>query len=116
MKLLNGIATAAVIASAALVTPAHAAPTKCALRTTSDLQVFSCDHSVRVNANDHKVNDIVFFEDGQRHNVSIIYWLDNDTHEYAEVFINGQRTAMNSYTAKNGSWCVSNNATQLCLH
>lgn len=116
MKFFNAIAASTVIASAALVAPADAAPTTCALRTESNLEEFACDHSIRVNANGHKVNDIAFFDGRQRYDVSIIYWTENGAHEYAEVFINGQRTAMESYTAKNGSWCVSNNATQLCLH
>ena len=95
----------------------QAAPTTCALRTSSDLEKFTCDHIVRVNANGHKVNDITFFDGNKRYDFSVIYWMNDDnTHNYAEVFYNGDRTPMTSYTAKNGAWCVSNNATQLCVH
>ena len=81
------------------------------------LDKFSCDHSVRVNANGHKVNDIVFWTNDERYDVSIVFWKKQDGDpDYAEVFINGERTAMQYYIAKNNAICVSNNETQLCFH
>lgn len=98
--------------------PASSAPTTCALRDKADgyIDTFPCDHSMRVNANGHKINDIVFFNGNKRYDVSIILWTQNGNPEYAEVFINGQRTAMQYYIAKNNAACVSNNDKQLCFH
>ena len=93
-------------------------PTTCALRNKADgyLDTFACDYSLRVNANGHKVNDVVFFNGNKRYDISIIFWKNQDgSPEYAEVFINGERTAMQYYRAKNGALCVSNNKTQLCI-
>ena len=95
---------------------AQAAPTTCAFRDSQDLVEFTCDLNVRTNANGHTVNDITYFGGGRRYDVSVIFWSDNGNMEYAEVFFNGKRVAMESYVAKNGAWCVSNNATQLCVH
>ena len=117
----------ATIASAAVITcclgnqlPAYSAPTTCVVRNKADgfLDKFTCDHSLRVNANGHKVNDIVFFtNDNERYDLSIIFWKSQSGNpKYAEVFINGERTAMQYYKAKNKAWCVSNNDRQLCIH
>ncbi len=106
------------IASSSLIAPmsAEAAPTQCALRTPSDLIEFTCDHSIRINANGHKVNDVVFFNGAKRHEWTIVFWLDrNGNYDYAEAWHNGNRVVTNAYAAKNGSVCIDNNAHQLCI-
>ena len=118
---IKSLAISAVIALSSLTgVAAEAAPTKCALRNsnTRELVTFTCDHSMRHNANGHKVNDITFFNGDNRYDISIIYWLQNDGRqiEYAEVWMNGKRTVMNGYIAKNGSWCASNAGFQFCVH
>ena len=112
----KSLALSALVALSTVGVAAEAAPTKCALRDSEGLVEFTCDHSVRRNANGHNVNDFTFFDGGKRYDVSIIFWMNNGQHEYAEVFIDGERTAMSSYEAKNGAWCVSNNSTQFCYH
>ena len=57
------------------------------MRTSSDLEVFGCDHFVRINAKSYKVNDIVFFDDGQRNKVSINYWADAGTELLCRMWI-----------------------------
>ena len=113
----KSLALSAVIALSSLTgVAAQAAPTTCALRTAQDLEEFTCDHSVRTNANGHKVNDFTFFDGSTRYDLSIIFWMNRGEHKYAEVFMDGKRIAMSSYAAKNGAWCVSNNTTQFCYH
>lgn len=113
---IKSLALSAFIALSSLTgVAAQAAPTTCAFRNSAELHEFYCDHTIRTNANGHKVNDFTFFDGDQRHDVSIIFWMNNGQHEYAEVFIDGKRIPMQSYTAKNGSWCVSNNSHQFCF-
>ena len=98
---------------------AQAAPTTCALRDQAKGEVvtFTCDHSLRTNANGHVVNDVVWFDNnGNRTDVSIIWWLNNGNITYAEMFADGNRHVTDGYKAQNGSWCVSNNGMQLCVH
>ena len=98
-------------------TVANAAPNTCAFLHNGDLQEFTCDHSIRTNANGHRVNDLVWFDpNGKRVDVSIIWWTDNGAIEYAEMFVGGQRTAAQGFVAKNGAWCVRNNARTFCVH
>ena len=95
---------------------AQAAPTTCALRNSEDLIEFTCDHSLRTNANGHTVNDITFFDGGKRYDWSVIFWTDKSGNPtYAEAWHNGERIVTDAYIAKNGSWCLSNNGSQLCV-
>ena len=112
----KSLALSALVALSTVGVAAEAAPTTCALRDSEGLVEFTCDHSVRRNANGHNVNDFTFFDGGKRYDVSIVFWMNNGEHEYAEVFMDGERTAMSSYEAQNGAWCVSNNSTQFCYH
>ena len=120
MSIIKGTIAAAAVITCCLGNelPAYSAPATCAVMNVADnfLETFACDYSMRINANGHKVNDIVFFINDERNDVSIIFWKSQDGNpEYAEVFINGERTAMQYYRAKNGALCVSNNKTQLCI-
>ena len=105
-------ASLAVLSSA----PAQAAPTTGAYRTPSELIEFTCDHSVRVNANGHNVNDIVFFDGGKRYELSVIVWSTNGVFDYAEGWYNGERFVSNVYEAKNGSWCLDRDGSQFCFN
>ena len=114
---IKSLALSVLIGASALgQAPVSASPTTCAFRNSQELIEFTCDHTMRTNANGHKVNDIVFFDNAKRHDISVIYWMDGESIEYSEVFMNGKRTVMSGYIAKNGAWCVSNNATQFCIH
>ena len=113
----KSLALSALVALSTFGVAAEAAPTKCALRDSRDLVTFTCDHSVRTNANGHRVNDIIFFDGAKRHDWSVIFWTNNaGTPTYAEAWHNGDRVVTDAYIAKNGSWCLSNNNTQLCVH
>ena len=96
---------------------ANAAPTKCAMRTPSNLVEFGCDQHSRINANGHKVQDITFFDGGKKYQFTIVLWLTSDgkDFDYAEVWHNGSRVTTNAYLAKNGSVCIDNNDHQLCF-
>lgn len=112
---IKSLALSALVALSTLGGAAEAAPTTCALRTTQDLKEFTCDRVIRTNSNGHKVNDVTFFGDGTRYDLTIILWTENDVPAYAETWINGERVVMDYYIAKNGAQCVSNNATQFCM-
>jgi len=113
----KSIAASALIALSTFGGVAEAAPTKCAMRHAGELLTFTCDHTLRTNANGHKINDITFFEGGKRYDWSILFWTNRSGNPtYAEVWYNGQRHVMDAYIAKNKAWCVSNNGTQFCVH
>ena len=105
------VASLAVLASA----PAQAAPTECAFLQGDDLLEFPCDLDVRINANGTPVNDIVFFEDGERFDWSIIVWSQNGVPQYSEIFAEGRRVVADAYRAKNGFLCVANGGTTFCF-
>jgi len=115
--MFKSLAISAIVALSSFTgVAAEAAPTKCALRTARDLHEFTCDTSVRTNSNGHKVNDIAFFDGGRRFDMSVVWWLDGQGGlDYAEVFSEGSRYAVNAYKAQNGSWCLDNNGSQFCI-
>ena len=106
---------AAALISVGTILPATAAPMSCAFIKNGSLDKTTCDVSVRKNANGHNVTDVVFFEDGQSHRVSIVFWTENGVPTYAELFHAGERVAVDAYRAKNGAWCISNNGIKICL-
>ena len=112
----KSLALSALVALSTFGGVAQAAPTTCALRDSRNLHEFTCDHVLRTNANGHNVNDITFFDNGKRYELSIIFWMTDGSIDYAEVFTEGRRMAMDAYKAKNGSWCISNEGYQLCVH
>ncbi len=73
---------------------AMAAPTACWLATSGSPDRVApqlCDVSMRINANGHKVVDIVTVDNGQ--NVSVVFWKDGRGNpSYAEVFYGTQRS------------------------
>ena len=114
---IKSLALSALVALSTVGVAAEAAPTKCALRDSSEVIEFTCDHSLRTNANGHRVNDITFFDGGKRYDWSVIFWTnDAGTPTYAEAWHNGQRIVTDAYIAQNGAWCLSNNGNQLCVH
>lgn len=112
----KSLALSAFVALSTFGGVAQAAPTTCFFRSPSDFDKFTCDHVIRTNNNGHNVNDITFFEDGRRIEISIIFWTDaNGTPEYAETFFNGKRGTTDAYIAKNGAWCTDNANKQFCV-
>ena len=112
----KALAIAAITAFTLTGDVAQAAPTTCMLRDSQDFTEFTCDHTIRVNANGHNVNDITFFGNGTRYDWSVVVWTDFNTNavEYAEIFTEGKRVVTNAYRAQNGSLCVDNAGTQFC--
>ena len=89
----KSLALSAVIALSSLTgVAAQAAPTTCALRTAQDLEKFTCDHSVRTNANGHKVNDFTFFDGVTREDLCMISWWNSGGHESLKGVSDGQAT------------------------
>ena len=82
---------------------AMAAPTSCWLATSdSPDQVApqTCDVDMRINANGHKVVDIVTVNDGAR--ISVVFWKDdNGNPSYAEVFFGPSQRTVWSYRYDN---------------
>ena len=111
----KALAFSAFVAISSLGGAAQAAPTTCAFVDNSGVEKFTCDHSIRRNANNTKVNDVVFFENGNRIELSIIFWTEDGEPVYAEMFNAGDRVVTDAYIAKNGMWCVENNGTKFCL-
>ena len=108
--------SAAIALSAFTGVPANAAPTTCAARTPENFAEFQCDHHSRINANGHKVQDITYFLNGKKYLWTIVLWADKSNNtDYAEVWINGNRSTVNVYVAKNGGVCLDSNANQFCF-
>ena len=104
----KNIALAATIAAGSLFGGvAQAAPTKCAIINDriNLFEVIDCDMSERINSNGDSVMDVTLFGDKRTERISVVWWMRDNKHTYAEVFWNGNREAVESYTSKNGAWC-----------
>lgn len=78
---------------------AMAAPTACWVATKGSpdrVPAQTCDVSIRINANGHKVVDIVTIRDNQR--LSVVFWKDKSGKpEYAEVFFSDGHRSLWGY-------------------
>ena len=120
MNIIKGTIAAAAVITCCLGNqlPAYSAPKTCALSNTKYDYVhkFTCDHSMRVNANGHNVHDVVFYEENKRYDMSIVLWTVDGDPEYAEVFVMGKRSTMRYYVAENGVLClVTPNDKLMCI-
>jgi len=97
---------------------AEAAPTTCAYidDRNGDFVEMPCDMSHRTNSNGDTVMDVVLFGPKGSKRMSIVWWMQDGQHTYAEVFMDGDRDVAKSYTAKNGAWCLdAENGSYLCI-